>query len=48
MKLSEECGIAASKRKQIIGLVMRDIVYTENEQIILMYETMVRRHLELL
>ena len=29
MKVSEECGIAASKGKQIIGLIRRNIAYKE-------------------
>ena len=29
MKVSEQCGIAASKGKQIIGLIRRNITYKE-------------------
>ena len=46
MKVSEQCGIAAAKENQILGLVRRNIVYKENELIIPMYKTIVRPHLE--
>ena len=29
MKVSEQCGIAAAKGKQILGLIKRNIVYKE-------------------
>ena len=29
MKVSEQCGIAASKDNQILGLIMRNIIYKE-------------------
>ena len=28
-KISEQCGIAAAKENQILGLISRNIVYTE-------------------
>ena len=34
MKVSEQCGIAAEKGNQIIGLIRRNIVYKENKLII--------------
>ena len=46
MKVSEQCGIAAAKRNRILGLIRRNIVYKENELIILLYKTLVRPHLE--
>ena len=46
MKVSEQCGIAAAKGNQIIGLIRRNIVYKENELIIPLYKTIVRPHLE--
>ena len=30
VKISEQCGIAASKGNQIIGLIRRNITYKEN------------------
>ena len=46
MKVSEECGIAAAKGNHILGLIRRNIVYKEKELIILLYNTIVRPHLE--
>ena len=46
MKVSEQCGIAAAKGNQILGLIRRNIVYKEKELIILLYKTIVRPHLE--
>ena len=46
MKVSEQCGIAAAKGNQIIGLIIRNIVYKEKELIISLYKTIVRPHLE--
>ena len=46
MKVSEQCGIAAAKGNQILGLIRRNIVYKEKELIILLYKTIVRRHLK--
>ena len=46
MKVSEQCEIAAAKGNQIHGLSRRNIVYKENELIIPLYKTIVRRHLE--
>ena len=46
MKVSEQCGIAAAKGKQVLGLIRRNIVYKEKELIIPLYKTIVRPHLE--
>ena len=46
MKVSEQCGIAAAKGNQILGLIRRNIVYKEKEPIIPLYKTIVRPHLE--
>ena len=46
MKVSEQCGIAAAKGNQILGLIRRNIVYKERELIIPLYKTIVRPHLE--
>ena len=46
IKVSEQCGIAASKGNQIIGLTRRTITYKENEVIIPLYTAVVRPHLE--
>ena len=43
-KVSEQCGNAAAKRNQILGLIKRNIVYKEKELIIPLYKTIVRPH----
>ena len=42
MKVSEQCGIAASKGNQILGLIM----YKEKQLIVPLYKATVRPHLE--
>ena len=46
MKVSEQCRIAASKGNQILGMIRRNITYTENSLIIPLYKAIVRPHLE--
>ena len=46
MKVSEQCGMAASKGNKIIGLIIRTITYKEKQQIVSMYKAIVRPHLE--
>ena len=46
MKVSEQCGIAASKGNQILGLIRRTIMYKEKQLIVLLYKAIVRPHLE--
>ena len=46
MKVSEQCGIAASKGNQILGLIRRTIMYTEKQLIVPLYKAIVRPHLE--
>ena len=46
MKVSEQCGIAASKGNQILGLIRRTITYKEIHLIAPLYIAMVRTHLE--
>ena len=46
MKVSEQCGIAASKGNQILRLIRRNITYKEKKLIIPLYEAIVRPHLE--
>ena len=46
MKVSEQRGIAAAKGNQIVGLIKRNIVYTENDVILPLKKTIVRPHLE--
>ena len=46
MKVPEQCGIAAAKGNQILGLIRRNIVYKEKELIIPLYKTIVWPHLE--
>ena len=48
--MSEQCGIAASKGNQILGLIRRNITYKEKKLIIpiipYMYKAIIRPHLE--
>ena len=46
MKVSEQCGIAASKGNQILGLIRRNITYKEKNLIIPLYKAIVGLHLE--
>ena len=46
MKVSEQCGIAASKGNQILGLIRRNITYKGTFLIIPLYKAIVRSHLE--
>ena len=46
MKVSEQCGIAASKGNQILGLIRRNITYKGKKLIILLYKAIVLPHLE--
>ena len=46
MKVSEQCGIAASKDNQILGLIRRNITYKGKKLIIPLYKAIVRPHLE--
>ena len=45
-KVSEQCGIAASKGNQILGLIRRTIMYKEKQLIVPLYKAIVRPHLE--
>ena len=45
MKVSEQCGIAASKGNQILRLIRRTITYKE-KLLIVLYKAIVRPHLE--
>ena len=46
MKVSEQCGSAASTRNQIIGLIRRTITYKEKQLNVPLYKAIVRPHLE--
>ena len=46
MKVSEQCRIAASKGNQILGMIRRNITYTEKGLIVPLYKAIVRPHLE--
>ena len=46
MKVSEQCRIAESKGCQVLGVIRRNITYTENSLIIPLYKAIVRYHLE--
>ena len=45
-RVPEQCGIAASKGNQILGLIRRAIMYKEKQLIVLLYEAIIRPHLE--
>ena len=46
MKVSEQCGIAAKKGNQILGLIRRNIAYRDKRLIIPLYISLVRPRLE--
>ena len=46
MKVSEQCKIAASKGNQVLGMIRRNITYTEKSLIVLLYKAIVIPHLE--
>ena len=46
MKVSEQCGVAASKGNTIFGLIRRNITYKDKKLIILLYKAIVRSYLE--
>ena len=46
MKVSEQCGIAASKINKILGLIRRTIMYKEKQLIVPLYKAIVRPYLE--
>ena len=46
MKVSEQCGIAASKGNQMLGIIRRTIMYMEKQLIVPLYKAIVRPHLE--
>ena len=45
-KVSEQCGIAASKGSQSLGLIRRAITCKEKQLIVPLYKEIVRPHLE--
>ena len=45
MKVSEQCGIVASKLNQILGLI-KTSMYKEKQLIVPLYKAIVRLHLE--
>ena len=46
MKVSEQCGITASKGNQILGLIRRNITYKDKKLIIPLYQAIFRPRLE--
>ena len=46
MKVSEQCGVAASKGNQILGLITRNITYKDKMLIIPLYKAIVIPYLE--
>ena len=47
MKVSEQCGIAASKGNKILGLIRRTITYKEKYLIVPLYKAIVIPHLDI-
>ena len=45
MKVSEQCGIAASKGNTILGLIRRNITNKDKKLTIPLYKAIVRPHL---
>ena len=45
-KVSEQCGIAARKGNQLLGMIKRNTTYREINLIIPLYKSIVRLHLE--
>ena len=45
MKVSEQCGIAASKGNHILGLIRITITYKEKQLIVPLYKAIVRPHI---
>ena len=41
IKISEQCGTAASKRNKILGLIRRNIMYKEKQLIVPLYKAIV-------
>ena len=46
MKVSEQCGIAASKGNQILGLIRKNITYKKKKLIIPLYKAIGMPHLD--
>ena len=46
MTVSEQCGLAAAKGNQILGLIRRSITYMEKTLIIPLYKAIAMPHLE--
>ena len=45
-KVPDQCGIAARKGNQLLGMIKRNITYREKNLIIPLYKSIVRPHLE--
>ena len=48
MTVSEQCGIAASKGNQILGLIRRNITYKDKKLIIPLYKAIVKTSFRIL
>ena len=48
MKVSEQCGIVASKGNQILGLIRITIMYKEKQRIVPLYKAIVRPQIGIL
>ena len=45
MKVSEQCRIAASKGKQVLGMIRRNVTYKEKRLIVPLFKAIVRPHI---
>ena len=45
LKVSEQCGIAARKGNQLLGMIRRNITYRDNKLMVPLYKSIVRSHL---
>ena len=46
INVSEQCRIAASKGKEVLGMIRRNITHKENSLIVPLFKAIVRPHLE--
>ena len=46
LKVSEQCGIAARKGNQLLGMIRRNIAYRDKKSMVPLYKAIVRLHLE--
>ena len=46
LEVSEQCGIAARKGNQLLGMIRRNVTYRDKKLIMPLYKSIVRPHLE--